>query len=361
MTETDLSESHPDHLAFQAALEKTGRVAPNLQVALKTPDAHTWTGAYGMADIPNNVPLNPCHKTMIGSISKIFTAVLIMQLQDEGKLDVDDLLKDRLDADLIAEIENADLVSLRQLLNHTSGIRDYLGVEQYINALNTPFFQETQAEKLKYIYGKKADLEPGEKYSYSNTNYVLLGLVIEKARQMPLWDAVEIYIVQPLALKNAEMGTHNMPIPVGTARPYRLIRKNKYEDVMSFSVSDAATGDGGIASNMQDLTLFMEGLFTGKLMSAIAFREMTEDLTPVGEEEADFSWSDEAYGLGISLWNSPHGIAYGHTGGTSTYSTLLFYFPDQKASLAIGFTSETSGEGWDLRTDLVDELMERMF
>lgn len=360
LTETDQSASHPDRQAFQAELEATGRLAPNILVAVKTPDGNSWTGAYGMADIPNNVPLNPCHKTMIGSISKVFTGVLIMQLQDDGILDVDDALSDWLEDDLIGEIENAKEVSLRQLLNHTSGIRDYLATEQYINALNTPFFQETQAEKLRYVYGKKADLPPGTRFSYSNTNYVLLGLVIEKARQMSLWDAVETYITQPLGLENAEMGTHDIPIPSGTARPYRYIRGGKYQDVMSFAVADAATGDGGVASNMQDLNIFIEALFDGKLMSDAALQEMIGDPVLVGEDQADFDWPDEGYGLGISKWNSPHGTGYGHTGGTSTYSTILIYFPDQKSSIAIGATSETNGDGYQLQADLYGFFLEYM-
>lgn len=361
LTEADQSASHPDLTALQTAFDKVGKAGPNIQAAIKTPDGNTWTSAYGMADIANNISMNPCHKTMIGSISKIFTAVLIMQLQDDGILDVDDPLSDWLGSELIGEIENANEVSLRQLLNHTSGIRDYLEAKQYINALNTPFFQETQAEKLRYIYGKKAVLAPGERYSYSNSNYVLLGLVIEEARNMPLWDAVETYITQPLGLLNAEMGTHDKPIPAGTSRPYRYIRGGKYEDILSFSVSDAATGDGGMASNMQDLNLFIEALFSGKLLSADAFNEMIGDQTSVPDNQADFDWPDEGYGLGISKWNSPYGVAYGHTGGTSTYATLLIYFPDQEASLAIGFTSEASDEGSELRNELGDILFDIMF
>lgn len=354
----DDSAVHPQKEVLQAALEDIGQHTAGVQVAIRSADGLSWSGAYGMADISNQIAFSTCNKTMVGSISKTFTAVLIMQLQDEGILTVDDALRDWLGNDLIGEIANADQVSIRQLLNHTSGIRDYLGIEQYINALNTPFFQETQAEKLRYIYGKDAEYEPGQQYSYSNTNYVLLGLIVEKARNMSLWDAVDRYIAQPLALFNAEMGTHDVPIPLGTARAYRPIRTGKYEDIMHLAVSDAATGDGGIASNMQDLNLFIEALFNGGILSAAAFQQMTDsEMIIVGEGEEDYpQWPNESYGLGISRWNTPYGTAYGHTGSTSNYEAYMFYFPEKKVSISIGYNAVGGKNFGDRQRDFREAL-----
>ncbi|MEL6251826.1 MAG: serine hydrolase domain-containing protein [Bacteroidota bacterium] len=348
LTGTDNTDTHPNKADFDRALEEIASISIGVQVSIRDKNGLWYNNAIGKADIPNDVALEACTKTMVGSISKTFTGVLIMQLQEDGILSVDDMLSDWLDESVIGEIENADQVTLRHLLNHTSGIKDYLGIKQYINALNTSYLLETQEEKLRYIYGKKAELPVGEKYSYSNTNYVLLGLVIEKARNMTLWDAVDTYIVQRLGLENTQMGTHEKPIPEGTARPYRNISGRRFEDVMHLAVSDAATGDGGIASNMQDLNLFFIGLFNGQLMSEAAFKQMTDsELLIVGEGEEDFpQWPDEAYGLGISLWNTPIGPAYGHTGSTSTYEAYSFYFPDTGISISIGYNAaEGNGLG----------------
>jgi len=166
------------------------------------------------------------------------------------------------------KLANADEVSLKQMLNHTSGIPDYLAAKAFVDAINIDNLLLTQEEKLEYAYGKKATNKPGEEYSYSNSNYVLLGLVIEKLRKMDLWDAVDIYIAQPLNLTIAKMGTETNPIPEGTARPYIATRDEKFMDIMQNSVADAATGDGGIATNMQDLAIFIKALFTGQLTSA---------------------------------------------------------------------------------------------
>lgn len=346
----DESETHPQKAEFEGFLNRIAAHSPGTQMAIRTSDGKTWTGAAGYADLASRVPLQTCNKLMVGSVSKIFTGVLIMQLQDEGILSIEDKMSDWLEGELIDEIANADQATIQNLLNHNSGIPDYLAVEQFIDAANTPNFKETQREKLEYIYGKKAEFDLGERYSYSNSNYVLLGLIVEEARQMPLWDAVDKYIVEPLDLKVAEMGTHDQPIPIGTARPYLATHSDKYFDIMQNAVSDAATGDGGIASNAQDLITFIDGLFGGKLVSEEVLKLMTETL--VREDE------DTEYGLGIEKYDTDHGIMFGHTGSTSSYTAFLFYFPD--AQVTFSFTSSGQAFHGDFYST-IEEVFEELF
>lgn len=354
----DNSAAHPLKAEFEQALADLAAIMPDAQVAITSQDGLRWTGAIGMADIPNGVALNPCHQLMVGSISKTFTAVLIMQLQDEGILDVDDPVSDWLSQDLIGELANANESSIRNLLDHTSGIPDYLAAEQFIKALNTPNLLETQEAKLRYAYPLKATHAVGEDHYYSNSNYVMLGLIVEKARNMRLWEAVDAYIAQPLGL-DLQMGTHETPIPSGTARPYLQVSKGKYRDMMATAVSDAATGDGGIASDAQELTVFIEALFEERLVSAAALKEMTESLVLTGPDMADFpQWGEEAYGLGMNRFDSPKGYAFGHTGSTSSYNSFLFYFPDKKVSIAISYHFDADSEIWDARRALRERLFE---
>ncbi|MEM7655872.1 MAG: serine hydrolase domain-containing protein [Bacteroidota bacterium] len=360
LTTADPSEAHPQATEFEAAFAKMAANSFGGQVAARTPDGSLWTQASGMADIPNDIPLEACHLTMIGSISKPVTAVLVMQLHEEGLIDIDAPLNQYLSNDLIGEIEHANQVSVRQLLDHTSGIRDYLSTQQFLNSRNQDFLLETQEEKLRYAYGKSAYHAPGAQHTYSNTNYVLLGLLVEAVRQMTLWDAVDQYIAQPLGLENFQMGTHEQPIPVGTARPYTLSR-GKYRDIYPFAVSDAATGDGGIASNMMDLITFIEGVFDGRLIQAATLEMMIQDRVAVPEEQQDFpQWEGETYGLGLLRMNTPHGIAYGHTGSTSTYNAFLFHWPEQGASFAVGYHAGGDTEDWDARRDFRMEMFDLM-
>ncbi|MEO1448144.1 MAG: serine hydrolase domain-containing protein [Bacteroidota bacterium] len=353
--------NHPKASVMSQALAEHVEVNPGIQVALRTEDQLIWTDAYGKADIPNNVALEACTPTMVGSISKVFTGVLIMQLHEEGILSVEDPARDWLDPELVDNIENLDQATIRQLLNHTSGIFDYLGAEQFVTALNEPPLLESQFDKLRFAYGRKAYHPVGEKHTYSNSNYVLLGLIIEKGRNMPLWDAVRMYITEPLGLGQTQMGTHDDPIPAGTARPYAL-SQGRYRDLMPHAVSDAATGDGGIASNMQELMIFAEGIFDGTLMKQETMELMIGNPVEMGLDQTDFSeWDDERYGLGIARFNTPYGTAYGHTGSTSSYNAFLWYWPDTGASLAIGYHIEADGEAWGNRWAFWQSVMEKMF
>lgn len=327
MTFEDDTQAHPHAAAFQAELDKVTELLPGMQASIFSADG-IWSGASGMADIPNQVAMEPCHKLMVGSISKVFTGVMILQLQEEGILSVEDKLSDWLDQSLIGTIENANDVTLRQLLNHTTGIKEYLDADNHVDAVNIPFYQLTQTEKMELIQGKNARFAPGEKYEYSNSNYVLLGLVIEKARNMPLWDVVRIHITEPAGMSNTVMGTHDMPIPTGTARPYLSTGGYKYFDIMQNSVADAATGDGGIASNMQDLIIFMNALFSNTLMSQESFDQM-QTLT------VTFNDGNAQYGLGLETFETDNwGTIIGHGGSTSSYSSFFFHFPEYEGTLA---------------------------
>ncbi|MEL6654488.1 MAG: serine hydrolase domain-containing protein, partial [Bacteroidota bacterium] len=354
----DDSETHPLRTELEAALAELSSVQADAQVAIRSADGLSWTGAIGMADIPNGVPMETCTRSMVGSISKTLTATLIVQLQDEGILDLDDPISDWLSQDLIGELANANESSIRHLLLHTSGIPEYLATEQFITTLNTPNLLETQAEKIRYAYGKKPTNAVGERHYYCNTNYVLLGLIVEQARQMTLWEAVDTYITQPLGL-NLVMGTHQEPIPEGTARPYLAVSQTQYRDMMSNAVSDAATGDGGIASSAFDLILFIEALFEERLTSAEGLKEMIESRVLTGPDMADFpNWGEEEYGLGLNRFDHPQGVAFGHTGSTSTYNSFLFYFPDKKVSVAISYHLDGDTDIWDARRALREKIFE---
>ncbi|MCI4669446.1 MAG: beta-lactamase family protein [Bacteroidia bacterium] len=357
MTFADNSESNPNKDEYQKSLETFTQSNPTVQVSVKNATSD-WNGATGMADIAKDIPFTPCSPSMVGSISKLFTGVLMMQLHEEGILSVDDPLSKWLDTELIENIPNAKLVSLRQCLNHTTGIPDYLGIKHYIDAVNKPNFKLTQAEKLTYTYGSDPVHEPGKVFDYSNSNYVILGLVIEKARNMTLWDAVETYIAQPLGLQHTQMGTHDDPIPDGTALPYRRAGNN-YQEVKFLAVSDAATGDGGMASNGQELIEFMKGIFDGRLMKQETLSMMLQDSVPVMDQSSYDEWPDEHYGLGIEVYQTPYGVAYGHQGSTTSYEAYLLYYPEKETGMATLYSYD--GGGYTARRTLHESLLATLF
>jgi len=358
---TDESAEHPKSAQFSSEMEAFIGQTPGVQIAITTADGLTWTYADGYADIPSDVALKTCTKTMIGSTSKIVTAVLIMQLQEEGLLSLDDKVSDWLDDRVIGELANAKESNIRQLLNHSSGIPEYLAVRHFINSVNIPNHLETQEEKLKYAYGKSATNAIGAKYEYSNSNYILLGLIIEEAREMPLWDAVQTHISMPLGLQNFVMGTEEEPIPSDCARPYLSTRGGKYSDIMQHAVADAATGDGGIACNMQDFNAFLTGMQDGTLISAESFAMMTEDaISQAGSSSyggPDFG--EEFYGLGLERYERGGHFSFGHTGGTSSYEAYAVFDPTTEVIVSLAFNGistrdDTDSEREEILWKLID-------
>ena len=338
---TENSIAHPKAGKFQLAMEEIKGYVPGVQVAVRSKDGNVWLGAQGLADIPNKVPYENCTKTMIGSASKMYTATLIMQLQEDNILSIEDPISKWLDAAMIEQIENADQVNIRQLLNHTSGIRDYLSVEHHINSLNTPNYKLSPTEKMAYIYGKPADNAPDAHYTYSNSNYVLLGLIIEKARAMSYAEAIVNYINTPLGLQNTLAGTTENPIPSGTARPYFAVRNGKYTDIMPFSVSDAATGDGAMATNMQEALLFIEGLFKHTLVSEETMTQMMEE--NVKMEGPDLFGEGKSAGLGLEhIVHPQYGSVIGHSGSTTAYWSHVFHYPESQVTIAVAFNGDTN-------------------
>lgn len=356
----DTNEAHPSANQFQILLDDISKITIGVQLAIRTEDGNIWTGAAGMADIPNEVQMESCTKTMIGSVTKIVTATMILQLQEEGILSIDDQLKDWLDGDLINKIENASEVTLKHLLNHTSGIYDYLVEHIFIDAINELQWKLTPEEKLEYTFGKKADHPPGQQYTYSNSNYVLLGLVIEKARNMSYDNAVKKYIAEPLGLQTFAAGTPSIPIPTGTARPYIAIRENKYTDMMDLAVYDAATGDGAIVSNMQDVLLFMEGLFDGTLVAETTSELMRTER--VDARQPSFLGSNTWYGLGLEISETDYGLAYGHGGSTTAYKCFNYHFVDENITVVIAYNGDSElPEENDRQREIIIDLLQLAF
>ena len=175
-----------------------GQIPPGMVVWIDTPD-YRFEGASGLADLTGEVPMAPEDAFRIGSITKMFTATVIIQLAEDGVLTLDDPLTRWL-PEVADQLPNGDQISLRHLLTHTSGLFNIVENEAYYADLfaEVQMDENTGAASLacverdphdtlsRYVYGKDALFEPGTQWYYSNTNYTLLGLVIEEATDTPL-------------------------------------------------------------------------------------------------------------------------------------------------------------------------------
>ena len=356
----DSSASHPKATELEQLVDQfVTRGIPGINLAIKTPDGHRWHYAAGKSDIGNDISMLPCHRMFIASVTKVFTATLVFKLQEDGLIDIDDLLGDHLSGDYMNQIKNAKKVTIRQMLNHTSGLYDYLDPLKYeLLSINEPYLSMSIAEKLALAYGKAPNHPPGETYAYSNTNFTLLGLLVEQKRGAFLGDLLQDQIFAPLGITSGYFGTVSHPIPDGMTRGYVDFHGNgQLVDSEFYYNNDLATGDGGLAITMGDLAYFLESLHNESVLSAESLAEMKVSFE-IPEDWKGFY--HQRNGQGFEIYETPYGTGYGHLGSITGFLTVAWYFPDQDASLVYSINGFSPHIG-ELREEIADQLLKIIF
>ncbi|HEY7031504.1 MAG TPA: serine hydrolase domain-containing protein [Thermomicrobiales bacterium] len=292
---------------LQAGLDRN---LPGIALRVERGDEVVFDGAAGLASREHQTPLTPADRFGVGSITKPFTAVLVLQLVDEEVLALDDTVSRWLDDPVVARIPYVDRITLRQLLNHTSGVYDYFDDD-------SPFWQDayfgpgadwsrvwTPLEVLAYADGAKHApyFAPGEGSHYSNTAYVLLGLIVERAAGQALADRLHARILDPLGLADTFAATE--PVRGGKADAYQPI-DGELVDVSAIDLSSLGTA-GGMVSTTRDVARFADALFGGELLRPATLAQM---LTFIPSGRPGF----EA-GLGVMRFQTPEGALIGHPG-----------------------------------------------
>ena len=314
---------------------------PGVEATVIFADGSTWNGAAGLADVTAGRPVEPGTPFAAASVTKTFTSALILRYVDQGLVKLDDRL-----ARWLPDWPNARKITIRMLLNHTSGIRDYFRNPKLDLALNKDKTRSwTSAEILESYVPKGAAFPPGTSWSYSNTNYLLLGVVAAKVGGAPWEELVRRELIEPLGLDNTYVQAVELP-PVAPALAYRIIdgfygptpqARTDGSTVVPFrSVITAAGSAGAIASTAGDLARWARALYGGTgVVSAATRREM---LTFV---KAYLYGTVTSYGLGVSRVGFDGHPAYGHTGALVGTRAAIRYFPREKVTVAVLFNRET--------------------
>ena len=268
-----------------------------------------YSRAIGYADIETSKKASPESKYRIGSISKMFTSVLVFKAIEENKLTLDKTIDE-----YFPSIENAKKITISNLLNHRSGIHNFTDNPDYLK-WNTQ--SKSEKELVEIITNGKSDFEPNSKGQYSNSNYILLTIILEKIFNKPYKTLVKKYITKPLSLENTYLGS-KINLSGNECYSYRFEEKWIKESETDMSIP---LGAGAIVSNPSDLTLFINGLFSGKLISENSLRQMT---TIEGN-----------YGKGIFRFPFYEKILYGHTGGIDKFTSMLTFIQEDKISVAL--------------------------
>ena len=289
--------------------------------------------AYGFADVEKNIKADRLTRYKIGSISKTFTAVMVMQLIEEKKM----ILQTKLNR-FYPKIQNAEKISIYDLLHHRTGIVDYVNQDASFHASLDK--KHSKEDILKVITSFKSNFEPGSKYEYSNSNFFILGCIIEKLTKKSYAENLQNRIV-----KKAELGTYENK----TEMTAKGAVTNKVFVPTTYYVEDATNtankesysyyfdgtnwvkslenhnsipfASGGITSTPADLTKFIHALFNGKLVNASSLEQMKEIKEGYGKALIQFPFGERRF--------------YGHGGKIEEFSSMLGYYPTEKLSFSL--------------------------
>jgi CubicO group peptidase (beta-lactamase class C family) len=313
-------------LADAVLAESYAADGPGAAVVIMQGGKIVYQGGRGMADIGGSRTITPDTVFRLGSITKQFAAAVIVQLAQEGKLSLDEPL-----AKFIPDYPPPGATAtVRQLLQHTSGIQSYTDMPGMMTPESTARARTT-AELIAEFRNAPAPTKPGEVWAYNNSGYVLLGAIIEQVTGMPWHQAVEERIARPLALASIRDGVGGEDNPV-MARGYtgEATGKAAISQPIHMSAPGAA---GALIGTVGDLAKWAQGLHHGKVVDAAHYKLMiTPTVLPDG--------STVPYGFGLGLDPLRGHSAIGHSGGIFGFSTDSIYVPDSDLFVAVFANSD---------------------
>lgn len=289
----------------------------------------------GLADREAAVPLKPADRLLMGSVGKTYVAAVALQLVAEGKIRLEDKIADWLSREpWFPRLPNGGEATIRHLMTHTSGLVRYEFQEAFTADLTRqPAKVWKPAELLAYILDKKPPFAPGQGWEYSDTNYIVLGLIIEKAGKAPYYQQLQRRVLRPLGLSDT-VPSDSRRIPglaqgyAGPGNPFGGADAMIQGGLFAVNPQFEWTG-GGLACTTLDLARWAKGLYEGKAFSTDLVKTMIDAAVPARLGR------DTKYGLGVIVRPTDYGIAWGHSGFFPGYLTEMLYFPDSKLAVAV--------------------------
>ncbi|MBM4371522.1 MAG: beta-lactamase family protein [Deltaproteobacteria bacterium] len=312
---------------------------PGMTLTVRTGAGEWWSGAAGLADLATGEPMEPGMGFRVGSNTKTFTSTLVLMLADEGLVDLDASL-----ADYLPEYPQWEEVTVRMLLSMRSGLHDYLtDLDFIIQGLMDPSALTDPLVLVDFVADLPFDAPPGTTGAYCNTNYVLLGLLVERLTGQPFQEVLQARIVEPLGLAATRLDetpeedpglahgymdlgivalAFGIPPEALTFIPEEWFLEGQIVDATYAFPPMSSWSAGSMISSSEDMVLFMRALLRGELLSAEALAEMQEvqDILLLGGQVP--------YGLGLQYAETSWGPSWGHGGLNFGYQASTRHLPD---------------------------------
>lgn len=343
----------PDRAALQAVLDRAAAPGGAPGIAVDVRDGRgAWFGSAGVSDTGTGDGRRPSERFRIGSTTKAFTATLVLQLAAEGRLDLDDTVERWLPGMVAGNGYEGRAITIRQLLNHTSGIFNYGNDAQFFTkGVGEAWFRHrydsyAPEQLIRIGLDTPPSFAPGDAFLYSNTNYYLAALIVEKVTGDPLAEALAQRVARPLGLTGTYLPGTEPAIRGPHPRHYSTLfasdARPRVHDATEMNQSFAWAA-GGIVSTLGDLQRFFGALLQGHLLPAEQQREMFTTVDTAGP----VPWiPGTRYGLGVFSWALPSGVTvWGNAGATYGSWTCAMGSRDGRHLLTGQLNGDWSGLG----------------
>jgi len=307
---------------------------PGMTLGVALPDGSVVGLAAGFADTARGLPMTPEAKMLQGSVGKTYFGAVALQLVAEGRLALDARVADYLgDEPWFDRLPNAQTVTVRQLMNHTSGIVRYETSPGFLTDLSLdPMRSFTPVQRLAYLFDQDPPFAAGEGWDYSDTNYILVAMILERLTGRSAYDEIRRRLLQPLGLEDT-MASDRPDIPglvqgyAGVGNPFGGFDEMLKDGQLALN-PQFEWGGGGFASTAPDLARWTRAVQEGRAFDPTLLGEYRSGpAAPLGP--------GGRYGLGVILLELPSGRAWGHSGFMPGYRTEAYYFPDGAFALSL--------------------------
>ena len=312
------SASDPEVARYAAGLLARNYPAdgPGAAVLVARGDTVLFRGARGEADVDADVPLRPDSVFRIASVTKQIAAAGLLRLVESGKVKLDDPV-----AKYIRDFPGGERITVLHLLNHTSGVKDYTAIPGYVDAHILD--DAGTAQMIDAFEREQPDFEPGTRWAYSNSGYVLVGAVIEAASGLPWHAYLDRVFFRPLGMKNTGYG-HDPKFAARQVRGYSY-RGGEVVPAQAMSMTQPHAA-GALVSNVDDLLRWNRALHEGRVLRSAAYTRM---VTPVGKA------ADAGYGFGIYREKVRTHDALRHGGAIFGFASALSYLPGPDVTVVV--------------------------